>query len=66
MNDHTLGSVVIGVDVGGSKKGFHAVALQDGRYREKFSTLIAAELAAWGRRLTASNDLGGESSVQSA
>jgi hypothetical protein len=38
MNQHKPGSVV-GVDVGGRKKGFHAVALQDGHYREQLSTL---------------------------
>ncbi len=47
------GSIVIGVDVGGPKKGFHAVALQDGHYREKFSTLIPTEIAAWCQKLKA-------------
>lgn len=54
MNQREPGSIVVGVDVGGSKKGFHAVALQDGHYREKFSTLTPAEIAAWCRRLKAS------------
>lgn len=54
MNQHELGSIVVGVDVGGPKKGFHAVALQDGQYREKLSTLIAEEVAAWCRRLKSS------------
>jgi predicted nuclease with RNAse H fold len=48
------GSIVVGVDVGGPKKGFHAVALQDGQYREQRSTLMAEEVAAWCRRLKAS------------
>lgn len=39
MDQHEPGSIVVGVDVGGPKKGFHAVALQDGQYRQKFSTL---------------------------
>jgi predicted nuclease with RNAse H fold len=45
--------IVVGVDVGGPKKGFHAVALQDGQYRERLSTPIAEEVAVWCRRLTA-------------
>ncbi|NJL17489.1 MAG: DUF429 domain-containing protein [Nitrospira sp.] len=36
------------------RKGFHAGALQDGHYREQLSTLIAKEVGAWCRRLTAS------------
>jgi hypothetical protein len=47
MTYHELGSLVVGVDVGGRKKGFHVVALQDGQYRERLSTLIAEEVAAW-------------------
>jgi hypothetical protein len=39
MSQHESGSLVVGVDVGGPKKGFHAVALQDGQYFEQFSTL---------------------------
>ena len=31
MNLHEPGSLVVGVDVGGTKKGFHAVALQAGQ-----------------------------------
>lgn len=54
MNQREPGSFVVGVDVGGLKKGFHAVALQDGLYCEKLSTLLAEEVAAWCRRLKAS------------
>ncbi|MBH0205324.1 MAG: DUF429 domain-containing protein [Nitrospira sp.] len=54
MNQHKPGSIVVGVDVGGLKKGFHAVALQDGHYREQFSTIIPNEIAAWCRKLKAS------------
>lgn len=54
MNQRELGSTVVGVDVGGPKKGFHAVALQGGQYREQLYTLIAAEIAAWCRRLKVS------------
>lgn len=54
MNHHESGSIVVGVDVGGLKKGFHAVALQDGHYREKVSTPIPEAVAAWCRNLKAS------------
>ncbi len=47
MKRRELGSIVVGVDVGGPKKGFHAVALQDGHSREPLSTHIAEEVAAW-------------------
>ena len=53
MSQHQPGSIVVGVDIGGLKKGFHAVALQDGHYREKLSTLIPIEIAAWCRRFKA-------------
>jgi hypothetical protein len=39
MNRQEPGSIVVGVDVGGPKKGFHAVALRDGQCREPLSTL---------------------------
>jgi predicted nuclease with RNAse H fold len=54
MNQHEPGAIVVGVDVGGLKKGFHAIAFQDGHYREKFSTLIPSEIAEWCRKLKAS------------
>ena len=54
MSQHQPGSLIVGVDVGGFKKGFHAVALQDGQYREKFSTHLPVEIASWCRRLKAS------------
>jgi len=41
--------IVVGIDVGGPKKGFHAVALNEGRYREKFATPDAASMAEWCR-----------------
>ena len=37
MSHRDSGSIVVGVDVGGPKKGFHAVALQDGQCREKLA-----------------------------
>lgn len=43
MNHHEPGAIVVGVDVGGPQKGCHAVALQDGQYREQLSTLIETQ-----------------------
>jgi len=39
--------IVAGVDVGGARKGFHAVALKDGAYHAQFASPVAAEIAAW-------------------
>ncbi len=41
------GPVVVGVDVGGPKKGFHTVALREGQFLEKLATHDAAEVVAW-------------------
>lgn len=38
---------VVGVDVGGARKGFHAVALAEGVYRDRLQTRSARELARW-------------------
>jgi len=46
-------SIVVGVDVGGEKKGFHAVALQDGAFFGKKASQDAAEIADWCRELGA-------------
>jgi predicted nuclease with RNAse H fold len=47
--------VVVGVDVGGPKKGFHAVALREGHIIfETCASLSAAEVVAWCRKLNAS------------
>jgi predicted nuclease with RNAse H fold len=46
-------STVAGIDVGGQKKGFHAVALRDGAYFDQFHSLEAAEMAAWVRTMEA-------------
>lgn len=40
MNQHKPGSIVVGVDVGGPNKGFHAVALRDGHYGEQNGDLM--------------------------
>ncbi len=46
MTHREPGSIVVGVDVGGSKKGFHANALQDGQYREHLSERITEKVEA--------------------
>lgn len=40
-------SRVIGIDVGGAKKGFHAVALRNGHYWSNFTSRDAAEISNW-------------------
>jgi predicted nuclease with RNAse H fold len=40
---------VIGIDVGGSRKGFHAVALTDGTYATQLATPYVQELGHWCR-----------------
>jgi len=49
----TLAPIVAGVDVGGPKKGMHAVALRDGAYLDRFSSRKPAEIAAWCREMGA-------------
>lgn len=39
--------IVVGIDVGGEKKGFHAVALEDGRYRSQLATGNVDDLVRW-------------------
>lgn len=46
--------VVVGVDVGGPKKGFHAVALKEGRFFGKVALLDPAAVVQWSRSLDAS------------
>jgi predicted nuclease with RNAse H fold len=46
--------VVVGVDVGGPKKGFHAVALRNRQILETCATPDAVAVLAWCRRLDAS------------
>ena len=45
--------IVAGVDVGGRAKGFHAVALRDGAYLDKFASRTASQVAEWCRRMGA-------------
>ena len=39
--------ITIGIDVGGIKKGFHAVANRDGLYLAKFHSIHPDEVASW-------------------
>jgi predicted nuclease with RNAse H fold len=48
-----MGRIAAGIDVGGPKKGFHAVALRDGAYFDKFHSIDTAGIADWVRRLGA-------------
>lgn len=48
-----LSTIVAGIDVGGPRKGFHAVALRDGRYLGKHVAANAGEIAAWCREIGA-------------
>ena len=38
---------VAGIDVGSSRKGFHAVALRDGGYLDQIATRDAGQLRQW-------------------
>lgn len=50
MNTQRL---VVGIDVGGSRKGFHGVALCDGEYWQRFHTTNPEAMAEWCRHLGA-------------
>lgn len=45
--------IVAGVDVGGKRKGFHAVALRDGEHLDQMTSRDAAQVAAWCREVSA-------------
>ncbi len=47
MVGSTEENIVVGIDVGGPAKGFHAVALNGAIYLGKFSSLNAMEVAKW-------------------
>jgi predicted RNase H-like nuclease len=42
-----MAPLTIGIDIGGPAKGFHAVALADGRYHAHFASKDIAEIAQW-------------------
>ena len=46
-------TIVVGVDVGGSGKGFHAAALRGSQYAGKLATRDAAEVVTWCREFDA-------------
>ena len=39
--------IVAGIDVGGARKGFHAVALRDGTFYDSFSSVEVADIVQW-------------------
>ena len=43
-------AIAVGIDVGGPKKGFHAVALRDGCYWDKFAALEVSSVVDWCRQ----------------
>ncbi|ADW16825.1 hypothetical protein Despr_0649 [Desulfobulbus propionicus DSM 2032] len=45
--------IVAGIDVGGSRKGFHGVALCNGRYLERYRTTDPEAVACWCREIGA-------------
>lgn len=47
---NSTGITTVGIDVGGERKGFHAVALTDGRDPRCFSTTCVRELVRWCRK----------------
>lgn len=42
-----MNPTVVGIDVGGERKGFHAVALHDGKFLDKTKNLNPAAIVAW-------------------
>lgn len=46
---NATGITTVGIDVGGGRKGFHAVALTGGSYSSHLSTKSVSELARWCR-----------------
>jgi predicted nuclease with RNAse H fold len=48
-----VASTVVGIDVGGARKGFHAVALCEGKVVERLATTDEVALAAWCREVGA-------------
>lgn len=48
-----LNQVVVGIDVGGSRKGFHAVALKGGKYSGQYASKDVGDLVGWCREIDA-------------
>lgn len=53
-----LGLTVVGIDVGGLKKGFHAIAIQNGRYHSRKQTDDIADLVKWCRETVKAKVIG--------
>ncbi len=49
MSVHKSEQIVVGVDVGGPRKGFHAVALRDGSYLSRSASKDAGWIVNWCR-----------------
>jgi len=49
-SNNPAGITTVGIDVGGERKGFHAVALTDGAYSSQLSTSNVQELSQWCRK----------------
>lgn len=45
--------IVVGIDVGGARKGYHAVALRAGQYHDGYASTDADAMAAWCERVGA-------------
>jgi|SRR6267143_3463451 len=54
MSHNDSAPIVVGVDVGDPKKGFHTVAIHKGKIIETYTAFNAAEVVGWCRRLDAS------------
>jgi predicted nuclease with RNAse H fold len=50
--------IVAGIDVGGKRKGFHAVALRNGAFHDKFHSTDAKEIADWCRKTVQARVIG--------
>lgn len=53
MSHNDSAPIVVGVDVGGPKKGFHAVAIRKGKIIETYAAFNTAEVVGWCRDLYA-------------
>lgn len=53
MSHNDSAPIVVGVDVGGPKKGFHAVAIRKGKIIETYAAFNAVEVVRWCRDLYA-------------
>jgi predicted nuclease with RNAse H fold len=53
MSHNDSAPIVVGVDVGGPKKGFHVVAILKGKIIQTYAAFSAAEVVGWCRDLSA-------------